>query len=188
PPANAVTAAAAAPIANDSMKKRTGVKTSARAKATTAISQIQRQVSGELTSMAAAPAVVPRRYRARPALDVRDTWARKRPAGHQERRVSWRSVGLAGLGTPERALEERGAGVEQGGDVGLRLVELAVVEELPASPRPEGGGVHPAEPARRLGLVERMEPRRPSGRVEADRRRRRCVAPRPPASPHVPNV
>src|SRR5262249_59292271 len=79
PPANAATAAAAAPMANDSMKKRTGVKTSARAKATTAISQIQRQVSGELTSMAAAPAVLPRRYRAERVPDVRgrEVWSRE---------------------------------------------------------------------------------------------------------------
>src|SRR2546425_13135339 len=67
----AATAAAAAPIANDPMKKRTGVKTSARAKPTTATNQIQRQVSGELTSMAAAPAVLPRRYRSDRVAAVR---------------------------------------------------------------------------------------------------------------------
>jgi hypothetical protein len=45
--------------------------------------------------------------------------------------------GSAGPGTPERTLEERGAGVEQVGDVGLGLGRLPVVEEPPATRRPE---------------------------------------------------
>jgi hypothetical protein len=94
----------------------------------------------------------------------------------------------AGPGTPERALEERGAGVEQVGDVGLRLGRLPVVEEPPATGRPERVGVDLAEPAGGLGLVERMEPHRLACAIKSDRRSRRCVATGSSASPHVVNV
>src|SRR5207248_2733017 len=189
PPAKAATAAAAAPIANDPMKKRTGVKTSARAKPTTATNQIQRQVSGELTSMAAAPAVLPRRYRGDRVSAVR---GRAEPVSVGDydrwgRRSSW-TARSAGAGAPERALEEGRAGAEQVGDVGIVLCRLPVVEEPPAARGAEGVGVDPAEPAGRLGLVERMQPHRLTRPVEADRRCRRCVAAGTPTSTHVVNV
>ena len=94
----------------------------------------------------------------------------------------------AGPGTPERALEEGGAGVEQIGDVGLGLGRLPVVEEPPATGRPERVGVDLAEPAGGLGLVERMEPHRLACAIKTNRRCRRSVAAGPSASPHDVNV
>ena len=103
------------------------------------------------------------------------------------RRSRWTSRS-AGAGTPERALEEGRAGVEQVGDLGIGLCRLPVVEEPPAARRSERVGVDPAEPAGRLGLIERMQPHRLTRAVEADRRCRRCVAAGTPTSTHVVNV
>src|SRR5947208_2445944 len=103
-------------------------------------------------------------------------------------RRSSRTLRSAGAGTPERALEEGRAGVEQVGDVGIGLCRLPVVEEPPAARGAERVGVDPAEPAGRLGLVERMQPHCLARAVEADRRCRRCVAAGTPTSAHVVNV